>query len=88
VYYTALARAAGIPARICSGIVYFRDSFFYHAWAEIEPRPGAEWVAFDATLPTDFVDATHIKFAQGDPTAMFQAVRVVGQLKAEVLEYR
>jgi hypothetical protein len=25
---------------------------------------------------------------QGDPTAMFQAVRVVGQLKAEVLEYR
>ena len=28
------------------------------------------------------------KFAQGDPTAMFQAVRVVGQLKAEILEYR
>jgi hypothetical protein len=34
------------------------------------------------------IDATHRKFAQGDPTAMFQAVRVVGQLKAEVLEYR
>ena len=28
------------------------------------------------------------KFAQGDPTAMFQAIRVVGQLRAAVLEYR
>jgi hypothetical protein len=43
---------------------------------------------FNATPLTDFVDATHIKFAQGDPTAMFGAVRVVGKLKAEVLEYR
>jgi hypothetical protein len=34
------------------------------------------------------VDRTHIKFAQGDATDMFNAVRVVGQLKAEVLEYR
>jgi hypothetical protein len=34
------------------------------------------------------VDATHIKFAQGDATNMFHAVRVVGQLKAEILEYR
>jgi hypothetical protein len=41
-----------------------------------------------ATLPSDFVDATHIKFAQGDPTEMFQAIRVVGRLKVEVIEYR
>ena len=55
---------------------------------EVEPVAGSDqWIAFDATLPTDFVDATHLKFAQGDPTAMFQAIRVVGQLKAEVLDY-
>jgi transglutaminase-like putative cysteine protease len=86
--FTALARAAGLPTRVCGGIVYFKDGFFYHAWAEVQPSPSAEWIPFDATLPTDFVDATHIKFAQGDATAMFGAVRVVGQLKAEVLEYR
>jgi hypothetical protein len=34
------------------------------------------------------VDATHIKFAQGNATDMSNAVRVVGQLKAEILEYR
>src|SRR5439155_1251015 len=83
---TALARAAGVPARVCGGIIYFKGAFYYHAWGEVQPDPGAEWVPFDATLPTDFVDATHIKFAQGDPTAMFGAVRVVGKLKAEVLE--
>jgi transglutaminase-like putative cysteine protease len=85
VLFTALARAAEVPARICGGIVYMKGGFFYHAWAEVG---GGSWVAFDPTLPTDFVDATHIKFSQGDATAMFQAVRVVGQLKAEVLEYR
>jgi transglutaminase-like putative cysteine protease len=108
ILFTALARAAGVPARVCGGIVYFRDGFYYHAWSEVgvqafrrsgvqessPERPNARtperltWVAFDATLPTDFVDATHLKFAQGDPTAMFQAVRVVGQLKAEVLDYQ
>jgi transglutaminase-like putative cysteine protease len=86
---TALARAAGVPARVVGGIVYCKDGFFYHAWTEVQPSPGsADWVPFDSTLPTDFVDATHIKFAQGDATAMFGAIRVVGQLKAEVLEYR
>lgn len=104
VLFTALARAAGLPARVCGGIVYFRDGFYYHAWSEValpqsasappnteHPTPNTNnltWRAFDATLSTDFVDATHLKFAQGDPTAMFQAVRVVGQLKAEVLDYR
>jgi transglutaminase-like putative cysteine protease len=89
VLFAAVARAAGVPTRICSGIVYFKGSFFYHAWNEclVDPARG-QWRAFDATLPTDFVDATHIKFAQGDPTEMFHAVRVVGQLKAEILEYR
>ncbi len=88
VLFTALARAAGVPARVCGGILYFKNGFYYHAWAEVQSAPGAAWVPFDATLPTDFVDATHIKFAQGDPTAMFQAVRVIGQLQAVVLEYR
>jgi Transglutaminase-like superfamily len=89
ILFASLARAAGVPTRLCGGIVYFQGSFFYHAWNECLLDPShAAWRAYDSTLPTDFVDATHIKFAQGDATDMFNAVRVVGQLKAEILEYR
>jgi hypothetical protein len=34
------------------------------------------------------VDATHIEFAQGNATDMFNVVCVVGQLKAEIPAYR
>lgn len=86
--FAAVARAAGVPTRLCSGIVYFQGSFFYHAWVECQLQAGDEgWYAFDPTLDEDFVDATHIKFAQGDPLDMYGAVRVVGQIKAEVLEF-
>jgi len=33
--YTALARAAGIPARIALGLTYKDGYFYYHAWPEI-----------------------------------------------------
>lgn len=87
--FTALARAAGVPTRLCGGIIYFEDAFYYHAWVECQLTDSADgWYAFDPTLAEDFVDATHIKFSQGDVTDMFQASRVVGHLKAEVLDYR
>src|SRR5947209_1869987 len=71
--YAALARAAGVPTRLCAGIVYAQGKFYYHAWAESYV---GQWVAFDPTLydpeqPVAYVDATHIKFAQGDVTGMF-----------------
>jgi transglutaminase-like putative cysteine protease len=87
--FAALARAAGVPTRLCAGIVFFKGAFYYHAWNECRVGSAeSPWVPFDATLAQDFVDATHIKFSQGDPTAMLQAARVIGQLKAEILEYR
>lgn len=88
--YTALARAAGVPTRLCSGIVYGdfqgKAGFYYHAWAESWV---GKWVAIDPTLfdpshPVNYVDATHIKFAQGDVTQMFQMVSIVGRLKITV----
>jgi hypothetical protein len=87
--FAAVARAAGVPTRICSGIVYFQDGFFYHAWVESQLTPGPDgWYPFDPTLDSDFVDATHVKFAQGDPSEMFAAIRVIGQIKAEILDFK
>lgn len=84
--FAALARSTGVPTRLCGGLIYFEDGFYYHAWVECRLIDNPEtWVPFDATLDMDFVDATHVKLSHGDVTEMFQAARSVGQLKAEVL---
>jgi len=85
VLYTALARAAEVPTKLVAGLVYWKGGFYYHAWAESFV---GEWIPVDATLPTDFVDATHIKLAEGDATAMFDMVKTMGTLKAEILEFQ
>ncbi|MDO8587353.1 MAG: transglutaminase domain-containing protein [Armatimonadota bacterium] len=85
VLYTALARAAGIPTKFVAGLVFFEGSFYYHAWAESYT---GEWTPFDATLATDFVDATHVKLTQGDATSMFDIAKVIGGLKARIYDYR
>ncbi|HUV05078.1 MAG TPA: transglutaminase-like domain-containing protein [Armatimonadota bacterium] len=85
VLYAALARAAGIPTKLVAGLVHWKDGFYYHAWAESFV---GEWVPVDATLSTDFVDATHIKLAEGDATAMFDMLKTVGSLKAEILGFK
>ena len=82
--YTALARAAGIPTKFVTGLMYLEGGFYYHAWAESFV---GEWIPVDPTLSTDFVDATHIKLAEGDTTAMFDVVKAVGTLKAEIIGF-
>ncbi|MDO8682814.1 MAG: transglutaminase-like domain-containing protein, partial [Armatimonadota bacterium] len=85
ILYAALARAAGIPTRIVTGLVFTNGSFYYHVWAESYT---GVWTPFDATLNTDFVDATHIKMAQGDATSMFEVSKAIGGLKAHIIDYK
>lgn len=84
ILFAALARSAGVPSRIAAGLLYTDNAFYYHVWVECYV---GEWVAFDATLPTDFVDATHIKLAEGDATSMFGLSRVIGSLEAQIKDY-
>ena len=58
VLFIALARAAGIPARICSGIAFARDAFYYHFWAEVYV---GRWVQMDPTWGQTIADANHIQ---------------------------
>jgi len=85
--YTALARAAGIPTRMVSGLAYSRDfnGFLYHSWAEsfVNDR----WVPVDPTFGQTTADATHIKLLEGETLAdLMPMIEWVGKLKIRVLE--
>jgi hypothetical protein len=85
--YAALARAAGIPTRFVSGIVYLPGKgFLYHSWAESYV---GRWQAVDPTFGQVPADLTHIKLVEGDsPGEMAVIVGVVGRLKGRILEER
>ncbi len=86
ILFASLARSAGVPCKVVSGLIYTEGAFYYHAWVECWV---GKWVPFDATLPSDFVDATHVKLAEGDATRMFTLAKVIGALKvSEVVSYQ
>jgi transglutaminase-like putative cysteine protease len=77
----ALARAAGVPARLVHGLVYARygdgaDALYWHAWAEV--RSGGEWIAMDPTLGQDVADATHLALGRG---TQVDTVGLLGELR-------
>lgn len=92
--YAALARAAGIPTKFCAGCVYWSrgqaPGFYYHAWNEVwlpKAGGGGEWVAVDCTRGEPWpVDATHVKFAEGEYGCMLDVVGLIGQLEMQVVE--
>lgn len=83
VLFAALARAAGLPARVVGGVVYANDGFLYHAWNEV--WLGTAWVSVDPTFDQMPADATHIKLVESaeETDAL---MRVIGRLTIDVLE--
>ncbi len=85
--FVALARAAGIPARIHVGLVYADPdgppgAFYYHAWPAV--HLGA-WVEMDPTLGQTLADATHISLLTGELADQMQLLGLMGRLDVEVL---
>jgi hypothetical protein len=83
--FTALARAAGIPARIASGLAYVDGKFYYHAWPEVMLRG---WVAVDPTFGQFPADAAHLRFVTGGLGQQAELLRLVGRLTIDVLGTR
>ena len=83
VLFTALSRAAGIPARIAAGLVYLEGKFFYHAWAEIYL---GRWVPVDPVFGQFPADATHIRLVRGELAGQLAILGVIGRIRLEVLE--
>jgi len=85
VLLAALLRAAGIPTRICTGLVYLKDDFYFHAWNEAYV---GDWISVDAVFNQVPTDATHIKLIEGDLENQMRLMHLIGRLKLEVLESR
>ena len=85
VLFAAVLRAAGIPAKLCIGLVYTRGRFYYHAWNEVFLD---EWITADALMGQMPADVTHIKFVEGGLDRQAEMVRVIGRIKLTVLEAR
>ncbi len=90
VVLAALGRAAGIPTRVASGIVYSREryhgvshAFTPHAWtlAYVD----GEWKSFDMSL--DGFDATHIalSISDGDPGSIMSGHQLAGLLRWDAM---
>lgn len=85
----ALARSVGIPARICSGLVYGDNAFYFHFWPEVYV---GQWIQMDPTLGQVIADANHIQFGGGilESDTMLEftegVFRTVNQLAIEILE--
>jgi transglutaminase-like putative cysteine protease len=81
--FTALARAAGIPARQVHGLVYARyddevPALYWHAWVEV--KSGEEWIALDPTFDQPVADPTHIVLGRGtqvDTVGLLGALQVL-----------
>ncbi|MBK5274534.1 MAG: transglutaminase domain-containing protein [Desulfuromonadales bacterium] len=84
--YTALARAAGIPTRFVSGLVYQEGKgFLYHSWTE--SLLGDAWVAVDPTYNQLPADPTHLKFFEGNTQEdMAPIIAIIGRIRINVLE--
>jgi hypothetical protein len=83
---TTLARAAGLPAREVSGLMYMGDdtkAFGGHAWNEVVLD--GHWVPVDASLNEPEVNATHISFGTNQD-ATKSLIHSLGKLAFRLIE--
>jgi hypothetical protein len=88
--YVAMARAAGLPARIATGLVAVHSAFYYHAWAEVYVKDGGRglWLPVDPTLNQFPADATHLRLARGGLDRQAAILGLVGKARMTVLELK
>ena len=82
--FIALARAAGIPAEMCTGLVYFKDGFYYHAWPKV--FIGNTWVHMDPTFGQTVADATHFELISGGFAAQTRLATTIGTIKIKIIQ--
>jgi transglutaminase-like putative cysteine protease len=81
--FAAMARAAGIPARVEAGLVYMQGKFYYHAWNLLFL---GQWVTADALFGQLPADATHVRLVTGSMNKQVDLAGVIGNITIDVLD--
>ena len=83
--FAALARAAGLPTKICLGVVYLDGKFYYHAWNSVYC---GKWIELDPTFGQAPADAARLRLVEGDLSQQTRLLSAFGNLKIEILEHQ
>lgn len=83
--FVALARAAGVPARVCVGLVLGGSKMYYHAWAMVWL---GKWTSVDPTLDQFPAGAGHLRLQYGLSSGMVEMEGVIGRLGLAVLDWK
>jgi transglutaminase-like putative cysteine protease len=79
----ALLRAAGVPARVVTGIAHMEGNFYYHAWVEYWDDA---WVAADPTWAQIPADVGHLRFVVGGLERQMEILGLLGNLEVAGLD--
>jgi Transglutaminase-like superfamily len=79
---SAIARAAGIPARPVAGLLLHDGRFYMHAWTEVYL---GRWIPVDAMLNQFPADASHLSFLTGSADIGPDLGRVLTRLELSVI---
>ena len=79
----ALLRAASIPTKIETGLVYLNGRFYYHAWNLVYI---GSWVTVDALFGQMPADVTHIRVTTGTEQDQLDLLGLIGKIRLEVLD--
>ncbi|MGD2272261.1 MAG: transglutaminase-like domain-containing protein [Desulfobacterales bacterium] len=82
VLLAALARAAGIPARVEAGLVYLNGRFYYHAWNLLYL---GRWITADSLFNQLPADVTHIRFTTGAQQQL-NLMGIIGRVRLKVIK--
>ena len=83
VMFASFARAAGLPTRLVSGLVYVNEYFYFHAWPEVWFD---KWAPVDPSLAQFPADVTHIPLKQGSLTDIISIKDNLKNISIEILE--
>jgi len=83
ILFAALARAAGIPARVEAGLVYLKGRFYYHAWNIVYV---GRWITVDALFNEIPADVTHIRLVNDAERNPLDLLPVIGRIKISVID--